>query len=127
MRHFLFHLYAKSIVFGYRLGCHQRSDRSFFWHGYQFPVCARCTGVLLSYFVSLPLYFFFGGSWKVSLLAMAVMFGDWLIQFMGIRESTNMRRLWTGLCGGYGVMTAQILVVKSLLHMLNQFILEVDF
>ena len=31
-------------------GCHQRADRSFFWHGYQFPICARCTGVVSGYF-----------------------------------------------------------------------------
>lgn len=28
--------------------CHQRPDRSFFWDGYQLPVCARCTGLYLS-------------------------------------------------------------------------------
>ena len=28
--------------------CHQRPDRSFFWDGQQFPVCARCTGLYLS-------------------------------------------------------------------------------
>ena len=28
--------------------CHQRPERSFFWDGHQFPVCARCTGLYLS-------------------------------------------------------------------------------
>jgi uncharacterized membrane protein len=28
--------------------CHQRPERSFFVDGYQFPVCARCTGLYLS-------------------------------------------------------------------------------
>ena len=28
--------------------CHQLPDRSFFWDGHQFPVCARCTGLYLS-------------------------------------------------------------------------------
>jgi uncharacterized membrane protein len=28
--------------------CHQRPERSFFWAGHQFPVCARCTGLYLS-------------------------------------------------------------------------------
>jgi len=28
--------------------CHQRPDRSFFWDGHQFPVCARCTGLYVS-------------------------------------------------------------------------------
>ncbi len=121
MKYFLIHLYAKSVVLGFRLGCHQRPDRSFFWRGYQFPVCARCTGVLLSYLISLPLYFIFGGSWRVSLFAMMVMLADWLIQFTGIQESTNSRRFLTGICGGYGVMTAQILIIKFLINTLHQF------
>ena len=28
--------------------CHQIPDRSFFWHGHQLPVCARCTGLYVS-------------------------------------------------------------------------------
>jgi uncharacterized membrane protein len=28
--------------------CHQLPDRSFFWGGQQFPVCARCTGLYAS-------------------------------------------------------------------------------
>ena len=28
--------------------CHQRPERSFFWEGHQFPVCARCTGLYVS-------------------------------------------------------------------------------
>ena len=28
--------------------CHQRPERSFFWAGQQFPVCARCTGLYVS-------------------------------------------------------------------------------
>jgi uncharacterized membrane protein len=28
--------------------CHQRPERSFFFDGHQFPVCARCTGLYLS-------------------------------------------------------------------------------
>ena len=32
-------------------GCHCRPDRSFFFRGRQFPVCARCTGMLLGFCV----------------------------------------------------------------------------
>ena len=28
--------------------CHQIPERSFFWAGQQFPVCARCTGLYVS-------------------------------------------------------------------------------
>ncbi len=28
--------------------CHQKPERSFFYDGHQFPVCARCAGIYLS-------------------------------------------------------------------------------
>ena len=34
-------------------GCHQMPERSFFFKGYQFPVCARCTGMIVGYFLSI--------------------------------------------------------------------------
>ena len=109
-------VYQYLFLWGHRIGCHQRKDRSFYWHGKQFPICARCTGVLLSYLVSIPIYLSFGGEWCFCIFAMAVMLFDWLIQFLGIRESTNLRRLFTGILGGYGVMTAQILLVRQFMN-----------
>ena len=32
--------------YGHKIGCHQMPERSFFYKEYQFPVCARCTGVI---------------------------------------------------------------------------------
>lgn len=40
-----------AVGFLYAVGsviCHQRPERSFFWDGHPFPVCARCTGLYLS-------------------------------------------------------------------------------
>lgn len=111
-------VYYYLFLWGHRTGCHQRSDRSFFWHGYQFPVCARCTGVILSYLISVPAYLLFGGNITLSIIAMGIMLLDWSIQFLGFKESTNVRRLITGIIGGYGVMTCQILGLKWLLSLL---------
>ena len=41
--------------------CHQRPERSFFFDGHQFPVCARCTGLYLSGAIGLA------GWWGVKL------------------------------------------------------------
>lgn len=46
---------------------------------------------------------------------MAVMFLDWFIQYLEIKESTNLRRLITGICGGYGIVTVQIMALNYLL------------
>ena len=91
------------------LGCHRRPDRSFFWRGRQFPVCARCTGVYIGETIALVQFLIVHRVFLLlSLLFCAVMFLDWLIQYMEIRESTNRRRLMTGLLGGYGVMSLEI-------------------
>ena len=50
-------LWLKWMDWGKRLGCHQMPERSFFIKGYQFPVCARCTGVLVSSIAACMVFF----------------------------------------------------------------------
>lgn len=110
--------------FGNYLGCHQRPDRSFFYKNKQFPVCARCTGVIIgqtiaifAYLLNIRLHII----WCIILCG--IMFGDWLIQKLNILESTNPRRLITGLLGGYGYMTivckALMFIFKSILTVIK--------
>ncbi len=90
--------------------CHRNPKRSFFFRHKQFPICARCTGVLIGEFIAFALIFVGIGrvfnliNFSIILLLMAVMFFDWFIQRIGLKESTNMRRLITGLFGGIGVI-----------------------
>jgi uncharacterized membrane protein len=85
-----------------RWGCHQIAERSFFFGGYQFPICARCTGVLIGYILSILLFSY------ISLLLCfglaSIMLLDWSIQHLKILHSTNIRRFITGICGGVGCM-----------------------
>ena len=83
-------------------GCHQRSDRSFFVRGKQFPVCARCTGVFFGYLVGGILFWFYKIPFCFNIAFCAIMFADWLVQRLGWRESTNLRRLITGIVCGVG-------------------------
>lgn len=85
-------------------GCHQRADRSFFVKGKQFPVCARCTGVLIGYCIGSVLFCFYRFPVWLNILFCAIMFVDWLIQSIGWKESTNIRRLITGIICGIGWM-----------------------
>lgn len=94
---------------GERSGCHQMPERSFKIGWYTFPVCSRCTGIFfgqLSAVICLiagvicPPY--------IALGLLAVMGADWLIQRIGLKESTNIRRLITGLCGGFGLFSLYI-------------------
>jgi len=101
-------VWLKSMELGGRLGCHQMPERSFFLRGYQFPLCARCTGVLLSSSAACAVYWLYKIPLAAAVLMSLVMLLDWGIQRLGIRESTNPRRLISGLIGGYGFMTLQL-------------------
>lgn len=74
-----------------------------FYHGYQFPVCARCTGVMLGQLAGMVLFFIYPLPRKWFSFLLFVMFFDWFVQRMEILESTNLRRLLTGMCCGYAL------------------------
>lgn len=96
-------------------GCHQMPERSFFYKGKQFPVCARCTGVFFGHMTAIVL--FLRGkkvSFRTCLSLMGIMGLDWGIQEAGIMESTNPRRLVTGFCGGLGLFSFYGLLVRYL-------------
>ena len=84
-------------------GCHCRADRSFFWHGKQFPICARCTGELVGMICGLILCFFRRPPVWLLLVLMVPMVADGFIQLKTAYESTNPRRFVTGLLFGYGL------------------------
>ena len=90
------------------LGCHCRADRSFFWRGKQFPICARCTGELVGMIAGLVLCFFPRPAVWVMPVLMVPMIADGLIQLKTAYESTNPRRFVTGVLFGYGLMTLLI-------------------
>lgn len=110
-------IYQKLMKMGRWTGCHQRADRSFFVGEYQFPICARCTGVLLGQIVAIPLYFVLHLPGVVLVLFCGIMFFDWFLQSLKILESTNYRRLITGTLAGYALMTIYILFIQFIFHL----------
>ncbi|SHI78437.1 Uncharacterized membrane protein [Mesonia phycicola] len=85
--------------------CHRKPERSFFWKGKQFPVCARCTGIHLGY-LSFPLFLF--GVVQIPLLFALLLiiptYLDGFIQAYFNIESNNYRRFITGLVAGVASM-----------------------
>lgn len=82
-------------------GCHARPDRSFFFHGKQFPICARCTGELIGILLGIPIALFIGyRSFLVTLALMAPMVIDGFVQLLTSYESKNYKRLITGILFG---------------------------
>ena len=86
------------------LGCHQMYDRSFFIKGYQFPVCARCTGVIVAQILTIiAIIVGFRISSLYSILLLIPMAIDWSLQYFQVLISTNIRRLISGLLAGIGL------------------------
>ncbi|WP_228731271.1 DUF2085 domain-containing protein [Clostridium zeae] len=81
--------------------CHRRPDRSFFYKGKQFPICARCTGILAGYFIGIFYLFFIPNrNHLIEILFMLPLIIDGTVQYFGKWESTNMRRFCTGILAG---------------------------
>lgn len=93
--------------------CHRKPERSFFWKGKQFPVCARCTGIHLGYF-TFPLFLFnlftLNIWWTIALILPTYI--DGCIQSFFNRESTNFYRVTTGLMAGIGTMSLVAIIGK---------------
>jgi len=111
-------IYERLIYYGKRSGCHQIPERSFFIRGKQFPVCARCFGVLIGNLVAYGMFFIYIMPPEFCVLGCTVMFIDWFIQYIGIRESKNIRRLITGIIGGYSLATLYCTVIKYIAQLL---------
>ena len=84
-------------------GCHCRPDRSFFFRGKQFPVCARCIGLGIGFLLSLSLFL-----WRppvyLAVLLMVPLIIDGVLQLKTSYESRNLRRMITVILFAYGLV-----------------------
>lgn len=104
---------------GSKYGCHQRPDRSFFIGKYQFPVCARCTGIIMFSPIAFVIYMFKRLPIKVYLIMIAIMGIDGGLQYFKIRESDNLRRFLTGCIGGFGMTSVKMAMVLSVIKFMK--------
>lgn len=88
-------------ILKYMFFCHQLPERSFFFKGHQFPLCARCTGILIGYIIGI-IYLFIVKDLHIfiELLLMVPLLIDGTVQYLGYFKSTNIRRLITGILAG---------------------------
>jgi uncharacterized membrane protein len=98
---------AAVIYYAFSPLCHQRPDRSYFIGGYQFAVCARCTGVYAGFALMLLLYPLIRSLRTrvmppriILLLAALPMAVDFSVTFFGFWQNTHTSRLLTGLLLG---------------------------
>ncbi|MGB0525559.1 MAG: DUF2085 domain-containing protein [Flammeovirgaceae bacterium] len=95
--------------------CHQKPERSFFWKGKQFPVCARCTGMYIGYF-TFPFFLFSVFVLNIwwTLVLIFPTYIDGITQAVFNRESNNFLRVTTGFMAGIGLMSLLSIVGKYL-------------
>ena len=94
---------AATIYRGFGRVCHQLPDRSYFIAGHPLAVCARCTGIYFGFTaatVTYPLFTSLRQTYtparKWLLIAAALLFIDWSIEFFGIAHNTHSSRFLTG-------------------------------
>lgn len=97
-------------------GCHQLPERSFFIGGYQFPLCARCTGITIGYLLALLLCILqmIVPLW-LSFLMLIPLIVDGGVQLLFYIMSNNIRRFVTGLVFGVGFIHISINVIFYLM------------
>jgi uncharacterized membrane protein len=85
------------------VACHRMPERSFFYKGKQFPICARCTGIYIGYiaiFIFAIFLTYIPLLWSLALMFPSII--DGLTQAFCNRESNNGLRLITGIMFGVG-------------------------
>ncbi|WP_245827620.1 DUF2085 domain-containing protein [Paenisporosarcina indica] len=98
--------------------CHRIPERSFFFRGKQFPICARCTGIMCGYLVAIIcLLFVISFTFIVSILLLIPMVIDGTGQLYKKWESTNSRRFITGLLAGVGIILFIVDVTMFNVHL----------
>ena len=97
--------------------CHRKPERSFFYKGHQFPVCARCTGFYISGISSIFLFKLYPVPYSLTTLLIGIILLipsaiDGFTQLFEFRESNNTLRLITGLLGGVGLILVYEIMIE---------------
>ena len=80
--------------------CHQMPERSFFICGYQFPLCARCTGIAIGHITALFAAPFHTFKYSIALLLFPLAI-DGTVQYFTSYQSNNCKRVITGALYGF--------------------------
>lgn len=98
-------------------GCHQMPERSFFLGNYQFPLCARCTGIALGHIAAIAAAPFYTFKYAVSLFMLPMAF-DGTVQYFTAYRSNNLKRVITGFLYGFAFTSVVFRTVKLFLRFL---------
>jgi uncharacterized membrane protein len=99
--------------------CHQRPERSFFFHGQQLPVCARCTGLYAGAALAAPIALVSAVAMtrsrarRVLLIAALPTAITWTLEFAGLMPFSKGARFIAALPLGFA---AAWLILETVKH-----------
>lgn len=99
--------------------CHQRPERSFFFHGQQLPVCARCTGLYAGAAVAAPIALVAAVAMtrsrarRVLLIAALPTAITWTLEFIGLMPFSNAARFIAALPLGFAAAWLVFAVIRT--------------
>ncbi len=82
--------------------CHQKPERSFFYKQKQFPVCSRCTGIVIGAVIGFIIASITAPNF-LFILGFLPLIVDGTTQYFGLRTSNNTLRFITGLLCGFSL------------------------
>ena len=94
-------------------------ERSFFIGKYQFPLCARCTGILIGHLIGIAASLRKSIPFFCAALMLPLMI-DGVAQETTEYESNNLRRVVTGVLYGFGVMSAFIYLIRTIMEWMRE-------
>ena len=100
-------------------GCHQMAERSFFLGSYQFPLCARCTGIAIGHAAAFLTGFFYTLRYSIALLGIPLAL-DGTIQYFTSYRSDNRKRLVTGILYGFAFTSVIWHIFRDVSARLNE-------
>lgn len=104
-------------------GCHQMPERSFFLGEYQFPLCARCTGIQIGRLIAVLLFPFVLIPMKIALTVLPLLLLplaiDGLVQKYTKYESNNCKRVITGILWGFASIS---LILRGIVFLAVRFL-----
>jgi uncharacterized membrane protein len=103
--------------------CHQMPERSFFLGSYQFPLCARCTGIQIGRVLAVLLFPFVLIPMKIALTVLPLLLLplaiDGLVQKYTKYESNNCKRVITGILWGFASIS---LILRGIVFLAVRFL-----
>lgn len=92
--------------------CHQMPERSFFIKDYQFPLCARCTGIALGHIAALLIAPFHTYRYSIGVFTFPLAI-DGTAQYITSYESNNYKRVISGFLYGFAFTSITFRLIKD--------------